>query len=274
MPRPPRPDALILSPSAIEKLSGCEAKWMHRRNSEIAAAQESPGRPLVLGSAVGEGLEEYHNGGRRGVGLLYARLAVHDMAAREAGWSEKWNLPDPYPTALWMLDRYDQWYHRLGAERYQMRNTEVPFEHSIAPGVWIQGYLDGVAEYRGGLWVVEYKTSGKMDRFAGLEYELQPWVYIAGMRKIGVPIEGVLYEYGYTVEYKTDQPVEKTWHRKEVPFDAGLLAHYEEIARKAGERALALASGELEPARHVSAGCRWCPYLGPCLRPGDEQFVA
>ena len=83
----------------------------------------------------------------------------------------------------------------------------------------------------------------------------------------------MLYEYGLTTEYKTDQPVEKTWHRKEVPFDPELLAHYEEIARQAGERALALLAGELDPARHVSANCRYCPYLGPCLRPFDEPLA-
>lgn len=263
MPRPDKSNVLYLSPSALDSIAGCEARWLRGRQERV---HDAPGRPLVLGTILGEMQEEYHHSGDW-------RAAMDQALEAEGFGGGEWLPPDPWPTAQFLMERYEQWHPEHLA--LDMRATEVPFDQRLAPGVHMRGYLDGLADWAGddrhdgGLYVVEFKSSGRWDRFYRLHLEPQSWIYSEAMRRQGSPVLGTIYVYTLTTHYKTEQPVDKSFRYKVVPYTEATAEHYRSIAREVADRALALEAGDLAPMRSIGQGCSWCPFRLPCLRPHE-----
>lgn len=227
---------------------------------------------MLLGSLLGEYQEEWYLGGDWRTNW--------ERGLRDIGWTEEWEPFDPWDTARYLMERYTQW-----APKHlplTMHTTEVPFDQRLAPGVQMRGYLDGLADWAGdeqhpsGLYVVEFKSSGKWDRFYTLHLEVQSWVYMDAMRRQGSDVLGTIYPYTLTTHYKTEQPIEKSFRYKVVRWDPRTAEHYRNVARDLAERAKALEAGTLTPVRHIGRNCGWCPFVRPCLRPHevDDGTVA
>lgn len=268
MPRPDRPGVLYLSPSQWGTISRCEAQWHRNRLLDPTGKREESTRPQLIGKVLGEAQETLHLGGDW-------RETLAENAVR-SGAVPGFQLPDPYPLVEWLAERYELWLPEAPGS-FLMRVSEVPFDQPIIPGVNMRGYLDGLADYvhpehpeRNGLAVVEFKSSGRKDRFYQLEYETQTWTYMRAMRQLGLDIKGCVFDYTYVYEYVDTfkSPPEKNFMRLWVPWDDELGEHYQLMAERIAHRALDLTAGRLVPVEHISAACQYCPHLEPCLRPG------
>lgn len=239
---------------------------MRQRDSSTPAPADNPSDAMLLGTLLGEAQEAWYLGGDW-------RAALRQHAERD-GWSPPYNYPPPWPQAFYLMERYVRWAPTAELGLLRMRTTEVPFDQLLwrDPTVRLQvqmtGYLDGLADCdEPGVWVVEFKSSGKWDRFWQLPDEAQTWVYMEAMARLGTPVAGVIYDYTYTCHYKTEQPDEKSFKRLVIRYDEHTAAHYRTIAQEIGKRAVDLELGMLRPVRHIGRGCQWCPFHDACLRP-------
>lgn len=177
-----------------------------------------PGRRSVLeiGTAVHAGLAVFHGGGidikaltkdltdseedreRYDDIMEVARLPLKEQAVWTATQTlrkragprlafEDRNLPEAEEIATRTLMAYIE--HYTGTDEvWKPLNQEIEFMVEVGPpgsAAWIRGRTDNLSTARGGLYIVDYKTAGRLDPRDMLKYELddQLSTYIYGLSK-------------------------------------------------------------------------------------------
>lgn len=186
--------------------SGCPIKWVY---GSVLKRTSSRGKsPLVFGAAFHTGLEHFHKGFSREASL---KVAV-EQATKE-GLDGIQDEKRSVATLAQILPAYFQDYDMRG-EKFDV--VEDPFTHeklveksfSLPLGefmvndrvhtvVW-QGKIDLIARYRGGLWVVDHKTTSIMgekftdDKVRSSQVLGYIWAAQQMTKFLGEPIRGVL----------------------------------------------------------------------------------
>jgi hypothetical protein len=223
--RPVEPEVL-LSASGLTRLGECEQRWLWHPSDD--APEQAKGRALDLGT-------DLHALVEARMRKLDWRATLLDLAAEVPGWEPGYNLPEPLPTAEWLIERHEAVYPKLP----QVVATENQFELWLPYGgvaTKVRGRMDGIvllthedlvaifedmkawawpsqlaaaeaAVVAGpGLYVLEVKSMGKWDRLDWLAIDPQLGTYIWAAREMGfVDIKGVLYDAILTTQWKTEE---------------------------------------------------------------------
>lgn len=229
---------VLLSASGLTRIGECEARFLW--HPEEGAPEFAKSRALDLGTYLHALVEARMRG-------LDWREQLTVLASGIPGWEPGYQLPEPLPTAEWLIERHEQVYPRLP----QVVATENQFDlwlpHDVPTKV--RGRMDGivllthddlVSIYEGmkdwawpnqlaaaeaavvagpGLYVLEVKSMGKFDRLDWLSIDPQLGTYVWAAREMGfVGVKGVLYDAILTTQWKTEEgEVYKTGPRKGQP---------------------------------------------------------
>ncbi len=275
-----------LSATGLSRLGECEVRWLWHPDED--GPQLAKGRALDLGTLVHAGVE--------------ARLRKQPWlpaleALAPAGWEPGYQLPDPFPTAIWLMERHERVYPQLPTAI----STESEFDLWL-PGApvptKVRGRNDGLvmltADDLGeiimgmeswswrddlsaahfcepGLYLWETKTMSRWDRLDWLDIDPQIGTYLwAADQQGAVGVKGVVYEAIGTTHWKTPpdepkgHPESDSFRRLVIPRNDRLveatLAQYRVAAARAAEI-------QADPARAVKAAgrnCVRCPAYTSC----------
>jgi hypothetical protein len=114
-----------------------------------------------------------------------ARATLAKRAGPGSAFDDK-SLPEADEITTRVLTAYNEhWKHQ--GKMWTPINQEIEFLVEVGTGtnIWIRGRLDNLSVYIGALWLVDYKTAGKMDPRDLLKYEMdiQLSTYIYGLSK-------------------------------------------------------------------------------------------
>jgi hypothetical protein len=188
--------------SGIQMHQGCPRKWLVLdRHNGLGYEQKRIGGPLLVGGLVHEALDLYFQG-ENIIEAAYDALKTEPFKT----WID--SNPESYEDTdlvIEMMQAYDTW---RGGRRYwgdhnlEMIEPERDFEFET-PGLdgtlVIGGTFDGIVRHKGNgeLYLMEHKTvkkGGVSLMLKGIEYDLQPRLYMAAAREIIDPrIKGVIY---------------------------------------------------------------------------------
>ena len=189
--RAPRP--IVLNQSSLKTYQNCQRLYGWNR----VASLEPVGRRSApeIGTAVHEGLAVLHAPeGRLDAALEATTAKLTERAGPGTGFEDK-GLPEAKEIATKVLADYAEHWAASG-QLWAPLNQEVQFGVEIQPGwaklvyygtaeglreklrslprtgVWFRGRLDNLSVHAAALWIIDYKTAGKMDPRDLLKYEM------------------------------------------------------------------------------------------------------
>jgi hypothetical protein len=213
----------------------------------------------------------------------HAALAVwhsdyDPQKAMNAAW-EKWSLDGYKQDEDWQLledalNRYFVW--SKANDTFKMVEPEYKFEIEYEdPLITFVGYIDGIVEEQGKLWLLENKFWKRVD-ITNIEMDMQATLYLLAAGIMGKEVNGVIYNIvriGDLKPHKTDpifvtEPVvRKLLHRNL----AGLVHVQQEVLRQA-EEMIAYQKGGT-PYRNPTKDCTWdCSFYAPCMSMLDDGY--
>jgi len=175
---------IVLNQSSLKDFQNCQRLYGWYRLEKI----ESPRRKsaLEIGTAVHEGLAVFHSeGGTAEKALKIAQDKLEERSGPQLAFEDK-SLEEAKNIVDNVLPAYfDHWDNQ--GELWAPLNVEVEFlvEVGTDTGVFLRGRADNLSTYAGGLYLVDYKTAGRMDPRDLLKYEMdiQLSSYIYGISK-------------------------------------------------------------------------------------------
>lgn len=276
--RMPKEPVVQLSATGLSRLGECEVRWMWHPDED--APQLAKGRALDLGTLLHAGVE--------------ARLRrMPWMPALEAlappGWEPGYLLPDPFPTAIWLMERHEQVYPTMP----QAIATESQFELWLPDApvpTKVRGRNDGLVLLDAkaawpndpGLYLWETKSMGKWDRLDWLDIDPQLGTYLWAADEQGmVGIQGVVYEAILTTHWKTDEgevyktgpragepkvhhPPADSFRRLVIPRSDALVAETLRQYRVAAARAAEIQADPERAIKSAGRNCVRCPAYSSC----------
>lgn len=270
---------VLLSASGLTRIGECEQRFLW--HPEEGAPEFAKGRALDLGTYVHALVEAR-------LRRLPWREQLTVLASEVPGWEPGYQLPEPLPTAEWLMERHEVVYPKLP----QVVATENQFELRLDQGVptLVRGRMDGIVLLSAaeawpgdpGLYVWETKTMGKWDRLDWLSIDPQLGTYIWAAREMGfVDIKGVVYDAILTQQWKTpDGEVFKTGPRKGepkayhppadsfrrlvIPVSEALVDTTLDLYRRAAARAKEIQDDPSRAVKSQGRNCSYCPAFKDC----------
>jgi DNA helicase-2/ATP-dependent DNA helicase PcrA len=249
--RPPRPEPLQLSPSAIGAYERCPMQYMFQQMWRIrggASAQLTFGN--VMHTTIREFVAEVKKRKRVPLDEL---LAIYDREWLSAGFSDDYHEQEYRKAGREQLEAFHKTYSAAPADvLYQ----EKPFELPLDGDVIVTGRMDQVNRIgKNSIEILDYKTGKPRDEKSAAQ-DLQLSVYALAAREIldAIPERLVLYNL------MTNEPVATT-------RDANSL---EKTKQKIAEVATLIRAGEF-PAK-PGFYCGYCDYKPMC--PAHEQLIS
>ncbi len=147
-------------------------------------------RPLLIGSLVHSCLESYFRNGYYLPEITAWKKSEFDKMFVEEQALNK----DIIPLVKSLVRGYIKTWQDSGLE---MLWVEKEFEIEIAPGIWLIGKIDGLAQCEKGLtWLVEHKTCKKMPGEEVRIFDTQAVLYSEMLPLMGEPNpDGVIWDY-------------------------------------------------------------------------------
>lgn len=189
------PERLTISNSLAKDWKACRRKFFYNYLARL-----SP-RKLTIPYFVGS---HFH----RGMQALYSKknpdefipglIAAMDDEARKAVFltpEEEEKLMFQSAIVAGMLRGYADYYSK-DHKKFKVLHAEQEFEIPITPALSYVGAIDLIVEYEGGVWIVEHKTAGRLDKnyIDRLALDTQITGYTIGARiMLKRPIAGVIY---------------------------------------------------------------------------------
>jgi hypothetical protein len=129
------------------------------------------------------------------------------------------------------------------------------------------GFIDGIVEDRGQLWLLENKFYKRMDN-SPLDLDPQVSIYLLAANLLGYPVQGVIYNIVRVADTKiavTEPVVRRRLHRSLEGLD-----HIQEEIMRQVDRMIAYQQGGI-PYRNPTKDCHWdCPFYSACLLLTDD----
>lgn len=164
------------------------------------------------------------------------------------------------------LRRYFEWARKK--DRWTIITAEYEFNVAIGDGHILMGYIDGVVEYQGQMWLLENKFQKIIDT-SSIDLDVQVSTYMIGAYLSGYKPIGVIYNIVRMGDNKkaVEEPVvRKLLYRN----PAGLNAKIQEIHDQAEEVQTFLDEGGAI-YRNETKDCHWdCPFYSVCLAITDS----
>lgn len=207
----------------------------------------------------------------------HAALAVWHVeynadAAMQAAW-DKWSSEGQPDGEEWQilenaLNRYFQW--SAENDTFKLLEAEKKFDISYTVNdmvIVLTGYIDGVVEEAGQLWLLENKFYKRMDD-SGLDMDQQVSTYLLAAHTLYPKVNGVIYNMvrvGDTKVAEKEPVVRKRIYRN----PEGLKRIESEMLAQVKEMLHYLEGGE--PYRNATKDCHWdCSYYSACLSMLDD----
>lgn len=142
-----------------------------------------------------------------------------------------------------------------------------------APGggrsnVLLEGVIDLIVEWQGGLWIVDHKTCQNLPSGRELDLDDQMAVYVYLARRAGLEVEGAVYNACRHQRNKSKpQALEDRFKREyTIRTDYELETCVDEVRRLVQE-GWRVSRGDVLPPRSPNPDtCKWrCPYTEACL---------
>lgn len=187
------PEYIRVSHSRIRSWRRCQMQHYYRYNLRLQRKTKS--RPLMVGSAVHELLEAWHERGNFDQ-ELEAFTAEYNKLFNE----EKAELGDLPTLVREIVEGYQEFYredHLVFPKRRRGRSTELYVETEILPGIVFVGYIDAFpTDENGRNWVLDRKTARNIPdedtRFSDLQLLTYCWL----LPQAGYPKpDGVIWDY-------------------------------------------------------------------------------
>lgn len=175
---------IVLNQSHLKAYLNCNRLygWYRIQKLEPVSRRSAP----EIGTAIHAGLRVLHaTDGSLSAALDTARKELVTRAGPRSAF-EDMNLPEADAIVTKVLPAYDAyWKDRF--EKWTPLDQEVQFlvEVGTRTSVFLRGRADNLSMLHGGLYLVDYKTAGRMDPRDLLKYELdlQLTAYIYGISK-------------------------------------------------------------------------------------------
>jgi PD-(D/E)XK nuclease superfamily protein len=179
----PKPWPIVLNQSSLKEYNNCQRLYGWRRLQRL----DVPTRRSAteIGTAVHAGLALFHSEGSLEKAVVKVRESLEKSAGIQSTFEDK-SLSEAQDIADRMLPAYVEYWQGQN-DLWAPLNQEVQFLVEVGDGtnVWLRGRADNLSIIRGGLYLVDYKTAGRMDPRDLLKYELdfQLTAYIYGLSK-------------------------------------------------------------------------------------------
>lgn len=242
--------------SELSTLADCERKWWYRY--VVRPERGETAQPLALGSLVHTLIGKWWDSP-----FMVPEEVILNLPA--GTWDEA--NEESRITALWLLDRYHRVYQDVrDTGQYRVIGTELKNEVML-PGTNgnVVQYLDQLfMDDQDRFWLVERKTMKDWRKLAQAMIDPQLTLYLWGLRDIGVPVAGVIFDCIRTYRWKRDE------HPPQDSFEWARIdrspEHTEEAMadmQAAYMRRQMLTSG-LRPIRNLGRACDSCDFRDHC----------
>jgi hypothetical protein len=206
---------------------------------------------------------------------LDAAWKVWELNLGTAG--DDWQLLEASLTRYfdWSLNNHDNFKILQSEQEFQIE-FEVP--HYTLPGkekgkitehtsVVLTGFIDGIVEEKGQIWLLENKFYKRMDRNP-LDLDPQVSMYLLAANLLGYPAQGVIYNIIRVADTKialTEPVVRRRLHRNLQGLD-----HIQEEMLLQVDRMIEYQKGGV-PYRTPTKDCHWdCPFYSACILLTDD----
>jgi hypothetical protein len=174
---------VLLNQSSYKEYLSCKRKFAWRRLQNL----EPVGRrsALEIGTATHLALAKVHSGSTIEEGLDAAKEKLRERAGPTTAFQDKelWEAEEIVERLLPAY--YEHW--KEAGELWVPLNQEIEFTVEVGENsnVFLKGRADNLSTAKGGLYLVDYKTAGRMDPRDLLKYEMdiQLSAYIYGLTK-------------------------------------------------------------------------------------------
>lgn len=247
----PRP--IVLNQSSRKTYDDCQRLygWIRVQRLEPPTKRSAP----EIGTAVHAGLRIAHGEGGT---LEKAQEEANAVITKAAGPSTRFedkDLEECKDIINRVMPAYFEHYSDIG-ELWTPLDQEVQFlvEVGEGTGVYLRGRADNLSIHAGGLWLVDYKTAGKMDMRELMKYELdiQLTSYIYGITKQlyldamkegkePIAVRGAIVDF--LVKTQTPQFAREQYTRSEAEIEE-FVAEWVEIANRVREQHRRVEAGE------------------------------
>lgn len=284
------------SNSQLKAFQRCSRQYYYKFELEYVPRHSS--LPLKRGSWLHELLEVKYKGGswrKRHKELTEEFMGMFEEEREQFG-----NLPE----ACAHIMRSYEYKWREEDEDLTIIEVETEFEVELPHGHTMVFKIDGIVEDSWGMWLFEHKTHKSYPKGEYRFVDMQTAKYVYGLRKLGYPITGVLWNYLLTVEptkpallkngtrlsnarIKTDAitfleaiheyGLDPDDYKRDIVrlrdhadfFRRERVPKPDLVAKQLVKEAILVADeieGGFEPIRSIDRSCEmFCPYLGPCL---------
>lgn len=281
---------IVLNQSSLKEYLSCNRLYGWRRIIGL----DVPVRPAApsIGIAVHAGLAMFHAlQGADEQAEVKARVTTKEELKKQAGPTtafEDKTLPEAMAIAEGLVAAYiDHW--RGEENLWSPLNQEIEFKVEVGTntGVFLIGRADNLSMVKGALYLVDYKTAGKMDPRDLLKYDLdlQLTCYTYGLSKLltnesvatgGSPIrvQGAIIDL--LVKTQTPQFARETYTRTDAEleeFEAEFVEYGNRI-RAQRERVAAGEDWKIVFPKNTESCFKWgraCSFRELCLKDTPER---
>ena len=237
--------------------SRCQYKWKLSYIDKWVPKGKSPG--LALGGMVDEMLNLHYSGGSW-LEIMELAKTFFDRPGADVTLISR---------AIALMDKYVHDWARVKDTKWKIlevqKYIDVPFETPEGNVFMLEGYLDLLIEINSKIWLVETKTYGGgqwgwSDK--ELQMEAQSPTYIAGLRKMGIDVYGVIYNLMNTYDYKNPAETEKYFQREKIYKTP---AEIDNIVLQLGATVDEIINHKGLYRKNMTRDCKFCPFQEPCL---------
>jgi len=174
---------IILNQSSFKDFMNCQRLYAWKRLQQLEPVGKRSA--LEIGTATHAGLAHIHSGNSVESGVAVAVKKLTERAGPKLAFEDK-ALPEAQLIVETLIPAYVANYEKTG-EIWTPLNQEIEFMVEVGEdsNVYLRGKADNLSTAKGGLYLVDYKTAGKLDPRDLLKYELdvQLSAYIYGLTK-------------------------------------------------------------------------------------------
>lgn len=223
-------------------------------------------KPLALGIGWHEMLDVHYTG------------IIDNKVANTEGvieWLVQYGAKDPeHPnyeygqTLAWMYNGYRQrWGDREREWKIVKSESEMEFRLTVVKDGYefvVHGRIDLLVEINGHLWVVDHKSGKALPHNKDLDFDDQTPTYVKGLREMGIPVRGAIFNNARTERLKRAMTLEerfdRVWsYRPDYELDYAMIEAAQDLTNAYNDDVFA-------PRHPDTQNCKWrCPYKEACL---------
>jgi hypothetical protein len=174
---------LVVNQSTWKNYDNCKRLYAWKQMERLAP--QGKRSALEIGTATHRGLAEFHGGADAATSLQVALDYLTESAGPTSSFADK-DLVEASELVSRLLPAYFEHWGERG-EIWTPLGQEIEFCVEVGEGTqnFLRGKSDNLSTYKDGLYIVDYKTTGRNDPRDSLKYEMdcQLSSYIYGLSK-------------------------------------------------------------------------------------------